>query len=88
MPTKSKNKNLKQDDYDLSLKQHIIITSLLYISFSEEDIEVKDAVLRFCALNLSDKEFKKIYKSCIKFLSRLEQDKDEFDRFLRLKQEN
>lgn len=82
-----KNKNKKPDDFDLSLKQNIAITSLLYVSFAEWDLEVKDAVMKFCSLNLSDKEFKKIYKSCIKFLERLELNKEEFDEFLMTKQE-
>ena len=80
MPTKSNTSNL--DDYGLSIKQNIFITSLLYVSFCEGDHAVKNSILKFCSLNLSNREFKKIYKACVKFLGRLDQDVDEFNNFL------
>ena len=72
----------KKNEYDLSVKENILITTLLYVSYCEDDYETRNSVMTFCSHNLSDKQFKKIYKSCIKFLKRLDQDTEEFNKFL------
>lgn len=72
--------NTKEDT--LSIKEKIAICSLLYVSFCETDYEVKNSVMKYCSLNLSDRQFKKIYKSCIKFLERMEVDTSDFNLFL------
>lgn len=55
----------------LSETDKIFIISNLYCSWYFHDTETRDAVILFCAHNLSDQQFRKIYKSCIKFIKRL-----------------
>ena len=71
-----------QQKIDITIKDSIYIVSLLYFSFLNLDLDTKNSVLKYCGNNLTDNQFKKIHKSCVKFVERTGKSVEEYNLFL------
>lgn len=82
-------KSSKQQSLNLlqSLENNIFIIAMLIKSFQYKDYNMKKNIIKFATEYLTDKEISNIYKSCSKYLSRIDYEEEEFIEFLKTTEE-